>query len=164
MLGYPGLLKPSRKLHLIVLVGFEGDRAKLLIDTCEPDAISLGKGKDATDTRQAHLPKNIETLRQLSVHYPRFNEFDFSCVDADVTKTAIAQQVQSYPEHNTVIAPMNTKLSTVGAALYASDDTDAQLCYAPAISYNPRYSAPGEDCLLMELPFGAFHSNQDQRA
>jgi hypothetical protein len=156
VLGYPGLMKPARKLHLIVLVGFEGDRAKLLIDSCEPDAISLGKGKDATDARQSHLPKNIDTLRQLSVHYPRFNEFDFSCVDVGATKDAIEQQAKFYPDHNTVIAPMNTKLSTVGAGLYASDNTNAQLCYAPAQSYNPHYSAPGDDCLFMELSFGAF--------
>lgn len=151
VLGYPGLLRPARKLHLVVLVGFEVERARMLIDTCEPDVISLGAGRDATDSRQAHLLKNIETLQRLSVHYPKLNVFEFSCVDLNFTMTAIEQQTLKNPEHNTVVAPMNTKLSTVAAALYASRNKDIQLCYAPAAAYNPRYSSPGEQCLIIEI-------------
>ena len=153
VLGYPGLLKPSQKMHLVILVGFEAERAELLIDAWEPDAVSLGKGFDATDEAKRHLPTNIRTLRQLLVHYPRHDEFDFSCIDAGATKVALELQVAKYPDHNTVIAPMNTKLSTIGAGLYALSNSDAQICYAPALTYNiSNYSAPGEHCLLSELP------------
>lgn len=156
VLGYPGLLRPSQKLHLVVLVGFEADRARLLIDTCEPDAISLGKGVDATDAGKAHLPRNVDALRELAVHYPRFNEFSFSTMDVQSTKDAIRSQVELYPHHNTVIAPMNTKLSTVGAALYSLDSPNSQLCYAPAVTYNLwKYSLPGDDCLILDLDLEA---------
>ena len=152
VLGFPGSMVPARKLHMIVLVGFEVERARLLIDACEPDVISLGRGRDSTDVAQVHLPVNIDTLRQLAVHYPDFEEFGFSCVDWEATYSELVAQVRKFPDHNTIVAPMNTKLSTIGAAVFALLNTDVQLCYAPALTYNfPGYSKPSEYCLLSRL-------------
>lgn len=152
VLGYPGLFVPSQKMHLIILVGFEAERAKHLIDACEPDAISLGKGRDATDDAQNHLPTNIRTLREISVHYPRYDEFDFSCIDPIATKQSLELQIAKYPGHNAIVAPMNTKLSTIGAALLGLESEKIQLCYAPAVTYNTSsYSAPGDSFLLFQL-------------
>jgi hypothetical protein len=153
VLGFPGRLVPGRRLHLVVLVGFEVERARLLIDACEADVVSLGSGRDATDSKQAHLPRNTESLRQLSVLYPRFRKFEFSSVDPVDTDQVLAEQVSQFPDHNTIIAPMNTKLSTIGAALFALRNRQIQLCYAPAITYNiPAYSRPHDFCLAIELP------------
>ena len=154
VLGFPGLMGPSRKLHLIVLVGFEGERARLLIDACEPDVISLGRANDATDTNQTHVSINLDTLEQLSVHYPEFDRFAFSSVDVEATVLALSTQMDRYVGYNTIVAPMNTKLSTIGAALFALSRPAVQLCYAPALTYNyPAYSAASDYCLLIPLTF-----------
>ncbi len=152
VLGFPGRMIPTRRMHLIVLVGFEVDRARLLIDACEPDAISLGSGRDATDNKKAHLPRNTASLLQLAVLYPGFKKFEFSSVDPVDTERALAEQVSQCSDHNTVIAPMNTKLSTIGAALFALRNREVQLCYAPAMTYNtPAYSSACDFCLMMEV-------------
>ena len=144
---------PARRLHLVVLVGFEVERARLLIDACEPDVISLGSGRaTATDSNKAHLPRNTDSLRQLSVLYPNYRKFEFSSVDPADTEEALAEQVAQVPDHNTIVAPMSTKLSTIGAALFALHNREVQLCYAPAITYNtPAYSSAHDFCLAMEL-------------
>lgn len=158
VLGFPGAMRPGRPLHLIVLVGFEVERARLLIDSLEPDAISLGVGRDSTDGKSQHLPKNIESLNQLCIHYPAFQHFSFSSISPDETEEALREQIARFPEMNAVVAPMNTKLSTLGAALLALKHRSVQLCYAPALTYNtPAYSRPADFCYLTEvdLPFAS---------
>jgi hypothetical protein len=53
---------------------------------------------------------------------------------------------------NIVIAPLHTKLSTIGVGLYALEHTEAQVCYAPVEEYNETaYSAPGRDIYTIPL-------------
>jgi hypothetical protein len=157
VLGFPGQMVPARKLHLIVLVGFEVERARMLIDACEPDIVSLGSGRDATDTGKTHLPRNSESLRALSVLYPDFLKFEFSSVDPLETELVLSTQVGLFPGTNTIIAPMNTKLSTIGAAILAMKKREIQLCYAPAMTYNtPAYSSPCDFCFIAPLQIPLF--------
>lgn len=157
VLGFPGQMIPARDLHLIVLVGFEVERARMLIDACEPDIVSLGSGGDATDPKKAHLPRNTESLQALSVLYPSFLKFEFSSVDPLATEQVLAHQVGLFPGSNTIIAPMNTKLSTIGAALFALKRREVQLCYAQAMTYNtPAYSSPCDFCLTARLEIPLF--------
>ncbi len=152
VLGFPGAMLPGRPLHLIVLVGFEVERARLLIDSLEPDAISLGVGCDSTDGANRHLPKNIESLNQISIHYPAFHHFSFSSINPYEAEASLVAQVALLPEMNAVVAPMNTKMSTVGAALLALKNRRVQLCYAPALTYNtPAYSSPADFCYFLEV-------------
>jgi hypothetical protein len=44
VLGYPGRAFPSNKLHLIIMAGFEADRAERLLQEYEPSKISVGLG------------------------------------------------------------------------------------------------------------------------
>ena len=157
VLGFPGQMVPARSLHLIVLVGFEVERARMLIDACEPDIVSLGSGRDATDAGKKHLPRNSESLHALSVLYPNFLKFEFSSVDPVETEQALARQVELFPGRNTIIAPMNTKLSTIGAAVLAMKKREIQLCYAPAMTYNtPAYSSPCDFCYTARLDIPLF--------
>ena len=151
VLGYPGLISPTRKMHLVVLVGFEVERARLLIDLSDPDVLSLGQSYDATDDARSHLSINVATLNQLGIHYPNFNEFTFSSIDCSATAISLRKHIDKFPQRNTVIAPMNTKISTIGAGIYALSHTNVQLCYAPAVTYNTHgYSKP--DNYILYLP------------
>jgi hypothetical protein len=159
VLGFPGKMVPARNLHLIVLVGFEVERARLLIDACEPDFVSLGSGKDATDADRTHLPRNTESLQALSVLYPDFRKFKFSSIDPQETEQILGEQIGMFPGSNTIIAPMNTKLSTIGAALLALKRREVQLCYAPATTYNtPAYSSPCNFCFTTQLEIPLFNA------
>ncbi len=153
VLGYPGDSRPSRKSHLIVLVGFESDRAERLLDEYQPHVISLGFGQDGTATSVLHQHTNRLAFGQLASKVAKYNEFEFSCVEVSAAENAIATQAAKFPDCNIVVAPMNTKLSTVGVAGAAFRNNEIQICYASASQYNVEaYSRPGETCILTAIP------------
>ncbi len=153
VLAFPGLMVPSRKTHMIILVGFEDERALEMIRESEPSFISLGIG-DARDVGTApHQPTNLHRFKKLRSILGPVDEFTFQAYDPEMTKSALSQQAAKHPECNVVVAPMNTKISTIGAAIFAFENIQVQLCYAPAVLYNvSQYSSPDEDFYLFELP------------
>ncbi len=152
ILGYPGLLDPSKKNHLIVLFGFESERTRRLIDMFEYDVVSLAFGsKDASITRQ-HQQLNETRHEELLTFYPDAQKFEMSLINAEETKAQLLSYVKQFSQYNTVIAPMNNKISSIGAGLAAIDNPEIQLCYVTANQYNiDAYSIPGDDCYLFEL-------------
>lgn len=152
VLGYPGLLSPSRLMHLIVLVGYESERAAKLIDAYDPAVISLGFGEKECSVSPELHEVNMAFYRSLAARYQNVHEFSFSCVNPSDAKRAIERQIRNTPGHNVVLAAMNTKISTVGAALAAFANDEIQLCYAHASQYNfERYSSPSNECYLFEV-------------
>ena len=145
VLGYPGDLAPSKQDHLIVLVGFEDERALDLIREYEPSRISLGVANMKEEAAIPHLGTNIDRLRKLKNTLNLTEEFTFYAYDARATKIAIQQLIFNIPQnYNTIIAPMNTKISTIGAAAAALEDASIQICYGRANIYNTeKYSSPG---------------------
>lgn len=156
VLGFAGELLPSRGHHLIVLVGFEHERARALIEKYEPSVISLGYGRTGTATNMRHESANRHFHRlvmAMAATHGQVREFSFACDDPVETRAVIGQVIAACPDYNTVIAPMNTKLSTLGAALVGIENPNVQICYARAHHYNyHRYSQPGQDCFLLRLP------------
>lgn len=156
VLGYSGDFLPSQKTHLIILVGYEYERASKLIEVFEPNLISLGCGKPGTETAPKHNLANKyfhELVKQTVNVYSDVDDFVFSCSNPWETKKAILAQVSKYTGYNPVVAPMNTKLSTIGCALAVKENCSIQICYAQANLYNIKnYSTPGENCYLFELP------------
>ncbi len=144
VIGYPGVLVPSRQCHLIVLVGFEDQRALSLINECEPARISLGIGDELEWATAPHQCINVDRMRRLTSAVGVVHEFKFSGYDARGTKQTVEKIVDGATGYNTVIAPMNTKISTLGAAMVALVNESVQVCYAQANIYNARnYSEPG---------------------
>jgi hypothetical protein len=149
VLGYPGAFLPSRKMHLVVLVGIEKDRAIELIGSFEPSFLSLGFAQSLDPSNAGNLVVAKHFFDNVRAIYGHANIFDFSCHDPFATKDTLLAQAKKHPGANTVIAPMNTKMSTVGAAFLCGEDPSIQLCYAQALVYNHKtYSAPGENFYL----------------
>lgn len=46
------------------------------------------------------------------------------------------EHVENHNKYNTIIAPMNNKISTIAAGLASIENTDIQLCYASVKLYN----------------------------
>ena len=153
VLGYPGDLLPSRRNHLIILVGFEDERALSLIRECEPARISLGIGDKSEVGTDPHQNTNEQRLARLkSFLGESASEFIFKGFNVGATRQILLQEVNRFPELNTIIAPMNTKISTLAAAAVALENEDVQICYAQANMYNySRYSVPDKDFYLFRL-------------
>lgn len=152
VLGYSGVFRPSRKLHLIALVGFEHERISELITQYEPSAISLGYGDTPVKRSSVHVTSALAGYRRLTALYGQAGQFKFSCFNPVATKDTLLEVAEWHPKCNVVIAALNTKLSTLGAAAAATENEELQLCYAQAMIYNTRgYSAPGNDLYLFSF-------------
>ncbi len=153
VLGFPGRIIPSRKTHLIVLVGFEDDRALDLIRECEPSVVSLGFGDPSEEGTGPHHLTNLARFKKLRSILGAVNEFSFRAYSPEGTRDGLRSQIDKFLGYNVIVAPMNTKISTIGAALLAFEDEAVQICYAPANIYNVSlYSSPDDDFYLFQLP------------
>jgi hypothetical protein len=153
VLGYAGQIIPTQKVHLIVLVGYEMERAERIIGAYEPSLLSLGYGSPLESISPPLYELNKKFYSKLSDRYRGVSEFMFSCEDALAAKASVEGQANVAPGFNVFVAPMNTKLSTVGVALAAFDNPAMQLCYASAEQYNVEsYSTPRDDCYVFPIP------------
>lgn len=152
VLGYSGGFTPSKSMHhLIILVGFELDRAKELVIEYEPSSISLGIGTEPYE--ESFYSENVsykEQLREfiatLGNSYKCVNEFTFSCSDVNEAKSAIIKEVEQFSlNSNITVSPMNTKIATIAAGLAALEREDIKICYVEPLTYNKLdYSKAGE--------------------
>lgn len=154
ILGYPGLLDPSKKNHLIILFGFESERTSRLIDIYDYDLVSLAFGSKGASIAEEHQKLNETRHEALLRHYVAVQKFEISLVDAEETKNQLLSYIKEYSDYNTVIAPMNTKISSIGASLAAINNPEIQLCYVTANQYNIEgYSQPSDYCYIFKLGF-----------
>lgn len=149
ILGFSGNPSAIKRNLLIVLVGFETERAQILIDSFEPAVLYLGKAP-ANFSNSVELSKiNDENVSRLSVMYPEAFHFEFSCVDLKLTIDQISDIIdQNQGQYNIIISPMNNKVSTLAVASIAFKYPDIQICYASANMYNiSEYSSPSDSIL-----------------
>jgi hypothetical protein len=154
ILGFPGFTDPTKKNHLIVLFGFEFERTRRIIEEYEFNVITLGFGDDPIQDN--HMKINYERHRKLLIEHPEAREFKFSLRDPEQTKKQLLDYVNSegLEEFNTVVAPLNNKLSTIGAGLAALVNENIQLAYAKATIYNTSgYSEPNDDIYYCKINF-----------
>ena len=153
VLGYPGDLGVGSGSKLVMLIGFEWERARRLIDAYDPTELALGLGRRVDAIEEKYYWENKGFYDLLVREYPDAARFEFSCNDARATAKIVAQQCAE-EELSPVVAPLNTKISTVGAALAAFDDRRIQICYAQAAVYNClSYSSPGKYFSAFEVEF-----------
>jgi len=152
ILGYPGFTDPTKENHLIILFGFEFERTRKIIEEYEFDIITLGFGDEPIQDN--HMKINCERHKKLLNEQPGAREFKFSLRDPIQTKTQLLEYVNlnTLKGLNTVIAPLNNKLSTIGAGLAAIENENIQLAYAKATIYNTAgYSIPNNDIYYCKI-------------
>jgi len=146
VLGYAGDIHPSRKTKLVLLLGLELARARSIIDNYEPSKVVLGLPRLNDDTSGELRDRLIRFRRELAASRP-FGEPDFEFSVRDPVKTCreIVGAVGDAAGWNVVLAPLNTKLSTLGAGLYGLTHDWVQVCYAAVADYQERdYSQPND--------------------
>ncbi len=156
VLGFPGAILPGRGLHLVLLHGFEEERSKSLIARYEPDVLSLGTPLVNSYTAARHSGRNLrvheEILRYAQIAVSEVNEFDFCATDHFECRDAILKQAEIKTGFNTVVAPMNTKISTLGVMLAGRANERIQICYVQPSTYNvDNYSRPSDELYVFDL-------------
>lgn len=157
VLGYMGELEEYKPLHLILLSGFEILRAKEIIDTIEPDYISIGFGDKDRSISTDLFEINKEFTEKIISYYRNeevLNIFNHSLIDTYEVKNTILKLVDDNPNHNFVIVPLSNKISTVGVGLAALENSKVQLCYSEVENYNTEnYSQTMDECFIEVLNF-----------
>lgn len=152
ILGYPGEFSPLKKTLLIVLIGFEYERAQILIDNYEPDMLFIGRAQKEDSISDELSEINKEIFNFIKINNPDALFFDFSCKDFGLTKQNLTKIISKHIEnYNIIISPMNNKISTIATGIVAIDNPKVQICYATTNQYNTdHYSADTEDIYLIE--------------
>jgi len=158
VIGYPGNFVPSKKLHLILLVGFEHERAAAVINQFEPIKLTLLRGDKKESVSAEHYEMNQKFFDRLRnfVDLTIQTQTDvvssyISCVNPEGVRDSILDIVSQSEDYNVVICPMNTKLSTVGVAMAALQNNNIQLAYSKAIEYNEQgYSTPSSTATIFK--------------
>lgn len=160
VLGYPGRLSPSRKLHLIVIVGFEHERVAAVIERFEPARLTLICGDPEKSVSSSHYEINKHFFQKVQAFVERTQATQIavetcyiSCVDPFEARDTLLECASLDTEYNVVVCPMNTKISTVGVAMASMQNERIQIAYAPAIEYNEEgYSSPSSTATVFEYP------------
>ena len=160
IVGYPGNFDPSKSNHLVILFGFERERTKTLIDIFEYDVVSIAFGSKHSSITPEHQLINEKRHEELFDFYPNTKKFEISLINPYETKKQILDHLIHFKECNTVIAPMNNKISTIGAGLAVFERPSIQLCYLTANSYNyDYYSIPDDHCHFFKIESESLSSN-----
>lgn len=155
VLGYTGSISLSSDTHLIILPGFEYERAQEIVDAVHPTRISLGHAA-IEDSISTTLNLDHDTfMKRLEALYlgPSFDRFDFSCVDPFKTRDNLLKVIQTSSKQNIVVACLNTKPVAFGVCLAALGQPSIQLVYAQPVCYNIKdYSKPLGEVVFFSIP------------
>lgn len=151
--GYSGIIRPSRPYHLILLMGYEVERASSLINEYEPSKITIGYASKGGSTTEEFYELNKKKFDELLSEFPNAESFEFSCVDIKECKDNVLLQAKKHVDYNVVISPMNNKISTISCGLAAFENDEIQLAIAiPAIYNSENYSTPSDSFYLLDIP------------
>ncbi len=156
ILGYSGSVRLSSNTHLVLLPGYEFERASAIIDAIQPSRLTLGfvrSENSVSSELNATLLRYISRLRAFYSHW-EIGEFEFSSVDAFATRDSVTNYLaRQKVDENVVIASLNSKPATIGVCLAVLNNPQWQLVYAQARIYNVAgYSSPSNELLLFEVP------------
>lgn len=149
IIGYSGLLSPTKKTLLVVLSGLEEDRMHTIIDSFEPSNLLIGHSTNSSSISPEVFELSEQKYDQLKEKYSEIildDGFTFSCDNVVTTQESIQRIVDKYDEsYNIIIAPLNNKISTLGVAFAALKNENIQVCYASANQYNINNYSKGCD-------------------
>lgn len=156
VLGYAGDIKPLNKTVMIMMVGYECERAWQIIDSVSPERLIITYNDASGSTDQTNGDASFihaSLLKDLAAYYQNVEQYMIPSNNPFDTKKELEKVISKIePDVNIIIAPMNNKLATFGAGLVALDRPEIQLCYAPATYYNTSsYSVEGNSCYLFSL-------------
>jgi hypothetical protein len=154
ILGYRGNIQLKAKTHLILLPGFETERAQSIVDYLQPDRLSIGgiiKGESVQPSFEDRLNRMVDRLISCFPSH-LVSRVAFSARDPFLTAELIGERI--HDDENTVIACLNTKVAMVGVCLAAMDMPSVQLIYAQPLQYNTLHSVSCSGTVFSFQVFG----------
>ena len=143
----------SKKDHLIIVVGYEFEKAIRLIELMESDKLTLIYDKLESQLTSKNKESNqnyTKLIHQMASAYD-INTISISCNDSNAVCEKILNDVLCKDKNNLII-PMNNKITTIGVAKTAFQNQDIQLCYSVPNMYNYKnHSKTSEDVYVFNV-------------
>lgn len=119
----------DRNKLLILLVGFEFDRAMYLCEKIEPSRTIIAIGDQPTDEKFYKI--NREVVNNLKNIIQDCEEIKVSANNPFNAQQDLESIIKKYKDrYNIIIAPMNTKLQTLGLYLAWENFPEIQIVYS----------------------------------
>lgn len=148
VMGFPGIQQPSKQTLLVILSGFEPERTAKLIEEHEPSKVLLGIGNPPTDIK--FLARN-QNEQKLIFSRQDIITFFFPANDIISCWECLEQIIKPYKEdYNIIIAPMNTKLSSLAVLLTAEHNAEIQITYCVPGEYNVKEYSSGASAIFLD--------------
>ena len=141
IVGYPGDFSSEKRCHAIVLAGHEPARTLEAIEFVEPLRCSLGNESAGTSTVSEARDFSEDVVSQLRhrITLPNIEPLSFSADSIEGTLKKL-EEIELFPDtENIVLIAMNTKLSFVGATMFALKERHVRMIYSVPEEYNPLY-------------------------
>lgn len=155
ILGFRGRVSLIADTHLILLPGFEFERAHGIIDTLQPNRLTIGQIDPEESIRPEFAPV-VGAMNERLVNYYSdltISHFKFSSRNPIFTQKSVLECVLE--SENTVVACLNTKLAMMGVIMAALSNRDIQLVYAQPVQYNLKsLSEPSNEAVVFEVSLG----------
>jgi hypothetical protein len=148
VIGFAGIQNSSKPTLLIILSGFEKDRAVSTIEEIEPGKVLMGIGNPPT--KETFLEENLQK-QELVLSQQATDRFRFSADSISDSKKDIKEVIQEYTDdYNLVLSPMSTKLSTLGAWGAARESREVQVVYTIPSEYNLKNYSSGSEAMYID--------------
>lgn len=141
IVGYPGVFRSERPCHLVVFAGHEKERILQLVEYVEPRRLSISEELEHSSTVPGAREISQEVAQELKrkIQVPEMGDIEFSSSSIDEVYSSLVDSRLGDSGENVALAAMNTKLSFVGAALFALSNRAIKMMYAVPREYNPLY-------------------------
>lgn len=152
VLGYFGEQSPLRSTHLIIILGFELDRALEVIEAYEPMKLTILTGSKAESMWSEFYDRSNKVLEVLkNTKYPTLEYKEISLINLDMIMRELETVSKTNEEYNCVIAPLGNKITSLAVGLHALKNEKVQICYAKPQDYNKEnYSKASDDFISIE--------------
>ena len=138
--SYSGSENLTKKAALIVLLGFEGERAAEVVRAVEPDVTIPINGFPAyrPEFKDISIISNEELLRESEI----FKNLDYAPAnDPFETRNVLEKIYSKYSNrYNISTAPLGTKPMALGSCLFALQHADCRIIYPYPMEYNLKAS------------------------
>lgn len=141
VVGYPGVFFNENQSRLIAFVGHEFERPLEMIVAFEPNSVSIGTDIEASEAVIGASEYSEKVAKKLKdkIEVPHVDSFYFESNSFESTLKFLTEQQPRWERENVTITAMNTKLSFIGAALFALRQRQVRLAYAVPKEYNSMY-------------------------
>ena len=141
IVGFPGAFSGEKVGHLIALVGHEYDRLLEIIEYLEPSRLSISSERKMSSTSSGAGNYSSRVAKELrtKIEVPKLGNIVYGSDSIREVYESLEKFGIDFDKENVGLAAMNTKLSFVGAALYALKERRIRMVYAVPNEYNPLY-------------------------